>query len=734
MAVSVSSLASGSHFNYTAPPTREGREITPMSSMRDGKKPGRKPLRAKIIDSIGSPVQKHELKYMPKANSGEENGWQTKCEGVKSRVAMLFNCYTMSDVMFQVDVHTIPAHKFILASASPVWFKQLYEDEPGERLDFTMRSPMVSESGTGESWYNGGAGGLGGRHVMLEITEVSHLAFFEFLQFIYTDNVNITLENVLPLMLLADTYKVAGLSDRCMEYIRTEVVPTSVLRVIHIVRTLLVKACMSLWKAILQQGKAVRKFQELTLAERRAKMEEMDSSSVMSSRMGSRRASVSGNRSSAKSTMRSSHRSSRSSVRSSGRGFYGETDMGSLMGDGDFGDTGSALDVAQNYAKKAFKTIQSQGLEARLIWFCEEINRKCWKTVQEDTGMVISCQDMWDQDIRMVREILSLESLSVPEIALFRSIMDWAQRRCSKEGMRPTAENQRQVIGMDTVLLLRFPTMTPEQFEWEVVPTGLLEYEDTEQLLCSISKKSAMLGRFNGKPRTNINFAKESSGSVKGNSVSNLGAAVAQNLAYDESSKTLYNAAADDPVDSILGSKLLRGYLKSKVLCNYGDTMVTVSEAELVQQASSAARLPPIQMSPTTSPQHPSRSSRSSPFSSATEHSAASTPRGSVQLPPPSPNIMAQRLEKEHEGGGQAAAPEDFVRICPGLYVLRGTSLLELWLEDGEVVCKDHGPNERLEDPNLEDASPQEARRILGLPDGPPMGRGAVLDSFLAGH
>jgi len=44
------------------------------------------------------------------------------------------------------------------------------------------------------------------------ITAVPHLAFFEFLQFIYTDEVQITLDNVLSLIFLADTYKVAGLS------------------------------------------------------------------------------------------------------------------------------------------------------------------------------------------------------------------------------------------------------------------------------------------------------------------------------------------------------------------------------------------------------------------------------------------------------------------------------------------------------------------------------------------
>uniref|UniRef100_A0A7S4SSS0 BTB domain-containing protein n=1 Tax=Alexandrium monilatum TaxID=311494 RepID=A0A7S4SSS0_9DINO len=706
------------------------REMLPSptaSSLRDSTKRGtRRSLKAKIAGVQTGPAD--ELRFVPEASRGEENGWQLKCEDVKSRIGALFNCYTMSDVVFQVDAHRIPAHKFVIAAASPVWYKQLYEEGNGERDYSLRRTNSLTSNGGSELWFNGG------RHTVLPIEGVPHLAFYEFLQYIYTDDVNVTLGNVLPLILLSDTYKVPGLSERCMEFLKSEVTPTTVLRVLHILRMLTLKACVSLWKALVLQAAAIRKFRELTLAERRAKMEENISMGSTMSGRASLRSSVASGTPRRHGSMASRSillRSSRGSIRSSG--FYANSEAESLMGEGEFGDAASVLDVAQNYARKAFRLIQSHGLEARLLAFVVEVSRRCWRTVQEETAAVISSSDMWDQDARMLREILSLESLSVPEISLFRAIVDWAKRKCAMRGSAPTIQNVREVIGEDTLLLLRFPTMSADQFEWEVVPTGLLAYEDVEQLLSSITKRSTVLGRFNGKPRTNINFRVESSDILRGGSSNEkIDGIIALNSAYEDSMKTIWNAVPDDPVDSILGSKLLRSHLRSKVLCDHGETRVTVSEAEIAQQAS-GARLPPIQLTPVLTPRHPSRPSRCT--SAADRHSAPNSPTARHSAPdsPKAANrsLLEKRIEEPTEGS-RPPLPEDFVRICRGLYAFRGTSLIELWLEDGEVMCMDHGPSGRLEDPQFDDALPEVVRQRLGLPSSPPLGRGVFLDEFLS--
>ena len=63
--------------------------------------------------------------------AGEDN-WQTKLPTLFERTAFIFNNEILSDVKFVVPVSTseskmmIPAHKFVLAISSPVFFVIFY--------------------------------------------------------------------------------------------------------------------------------------------------------------------------------------------------------------------------------------------------------------------------------------------------------------------------------------------------------------------------------------------------------------------------------------------------------------------------------------------------------------------------------------------------------------------------------------------------------------------------------
>ena len=64
--------------------------------------------------------------------AGEEN-WQTKLPTLIERTAFIFNNEILSDVKFVIPVSTgeseskvIPAHKFVLAISSPMFFAMFY--------------------------------------------------------------------------------------------------------------------------------------------------------------------------------------------------------------------------------------------------------------------------------------------------------------------------------------------------------------------------------------------------------------------------------------------------------------------------------------------------------------------------------------------------------------------------------------------------------------------------------
>lgn len=687
------------------------------SSLRDGsrsKGSHRSKLKTKVVRSLKEATH---ITFMPEAHKEEENGWQMKCEDVKSRIATLFNCYTMSDVVFQIEVYSIPAHKFILSSASPVFYKQLYEDDHSHTLGLMQMQrtgSFLSESGMSAHSFLEPSH----RQIKIAINDVPHLAFFEFLQFIYTDNVNINLENVLMLVILADHYKVAGLSDRCFEFIRLEVVPHAVLRVLTILRELLLKAIVSLWKDLVEQRKSLIRFRQLTLAERRAKIEEMEGASSLAS---SRRGSVCSRRSwSGRS--RCSMRSDRSSVSR----MYGLSKTDGMYRDSseeDFDDDNSDVqDMAVGFSKKKkmqFDTgFKGSMMKIKIAGFVEELNQRCWKCIQEETGSVITSSHMWDQDVSMLRRILRLDTASVPEIMMFRCANEWAERCCVKAGLPVNSETKREMLGQETLHLIRFPCMSLDQFQWEVVPTGLLPYEDVQQLLSTMTQRTpGALHQYNSKPRQKIRLRANT------RSLSPVG-----NEGIDDG-RPIYNAVDGDPLDTMLGAELLRSFLKETTVDQ--DIFKNSAVGEGRPDTSLSSRLPPISPRAT-----PGGISINAPL---VDSGKPRRPRRTA-----AEMVMGSRIDEEEQdgivvqGGGRRPQPHDFVRLCHGLYKFREDRVVELWLNEGEAMVHDHGFNSALftyhefeDEPNPKTVRARLHLSELTYPERNGNARGVPLASFL---
>eukprot|EP00927_Polykrikos_kofoidii_P061771 TRINITY_DN56608_c0_g1_i1.p1 TRINITY_DN56608_c0_g1~~TRINITY_DN56608_c0_g1_i1.p1 ORF type:complete len:737 (-),score=73.39 TRINITY_DN56608_c0_g1_i1:105-2246(-) len=629
--------------------------------------------------NVGNEVAEH--KFMPEASKHADNGWQMNYVDAQSRIASLFNSYTMSDVIFQVEVHSIPAHTFILASASPVFYRELFEEGSSPRfLDGAQK------------WGDG-------RHRTLSIMNVPHLAFFEFLQFIYTNHVSITLDNVLQLIFLADTYKVTGLSAKCLDFIQAQVVPGSVLRVLNIVRGLSLKAVIASWRQVVAHRQVLNTFCQLTLAERRALRDDAGENSSMGSRVLSR----GGSYSSFKSTM--SFDILNSIGYNSQLLTYSENavhNMKRLLGKLDFGFHGSITDM-------------------NIMQFVEEHTGKCWKCMQDHTEVVLLGPDFADQNLKLVRQILRLENCSVPEIVFFRAAHEWSIRQCKKLGREPTDVMKREVLGDETLSLLRFPVMTVEQFEWEVIPSGLLEYEDVQQLLNYMTQRvSSNLGtRFNDEPRSNKTLGKNHPCEAEA-----LG-----NSSY------FYTPATEDMLDGMLASKLLQIFLKG------------ASDFRQDGRATPefTSKLPPLALSGAVSSTAKMRSVGPDgnlvwPIRPLGTARGRLFPLNGVKR---AEMVLGQRglVPKWHadhafsEGLARRPQARDFQRLAPGLYRYCGDRLLEMWLEAGEPMLLDRGPWPKLDQfcPSGQYVGDDNRtpREVLGLSPVSPFGKGLPLSVFL---
>ena len=141
-----------------------------------------------------------------------DDNWQTKRSTIGERTKFIFNNELLSDVKFVVPAShneskrrksqkCIPAHKFILAISSPVFYAMFY----GE---------MAETAGT------------------IQLPDCGYESLLELFRFLYSDEVNLSGSNVMQVLYLAKKYLVPSLADKCTEYLQEHLEASNVFSVL----------------------------------------------------------------------------------------------------------------------------------------------------------------------------------------------------------------------------------------------------------------------------------------------------------------------------------------------------------------------------------------------------------------------------------------------------------------------------------------------------------------------
>ena len=125
-----------------------------------------------------------------------DDHWQTKCLTISERTRFIFNNELLSDVKFIVPASNsesgsrkmIPAHKFVLAIGSPVFYAMFF----GEMAE-TKNS--------------------------IELPDCEYESLLELFRYLYTDEVNLTGSIVMHVLYLAKKYMLPSLAEKCSVYL-----------------------------------------------------------------------------------------------------------------------------------------------------------------------------------------------------------------------------------------------------------------------------------------------------------------------------------------------------------------------------------------------------------------------------------------------------------------------------------------------------------------------------------
>ena len=141
-----------------------------------------------------------------------DDNWQTKRQTIGERTKFIFNNELLSDVKFVVTAslnegesrksqESIPAHKFVLAISSPVFYAMFY----GE---------MAETAGT------------------VQLPDCDYESLLELFRYLYSDDVKLSGSNVMQVLYLAKKYMVPSLADKCTEYLREHLEASNVFSIL----------------------------------------------------------------------------------------------------------------------------------------------------------------------------------------------------------------------------------------------------------------------------------------------------------------------------------------------------------------------------------------------------------------------------------------------------------------------------------------------------------------------
>ncbi|XP_049877932.1 BTB/POZ domain-containing protein 6-B isoform X1 [Pectinophora gossypiella] len=107
-----------------------------------------------------------------------------------------------------------------------------------------------------------------------------------------------------------------------------------------------------------------------------------------------------------------------------------------------------------------------------------ELMQRCWEVIDAQAEMALTSEGFIDIDVSTLESVLARETLNCKEINLFEAALAWAHAECVRREIEPTPSNKRAMLG-SAIYLIRFPTMSLEEFANSAAQLGILTPQET---------------------------------------------------------------------------------------------------------------------------------------------------------------------------------------------------------------------------------------------------------------
>jgi len=124
------------------------------------------------------------------------------------------------------------------------------------------------------------------------------------------------------------------------------------------------------------------------------------------------------------------------------------------------------------------------------------------KFIEENATDVVQTPGFLNLSRDCLTVILKSSNLTINEVDLFEAVEKWGEGDCKRQGLKPTPENKRTVLG-ELLNLIRFPDMSMQEVCTKVQGSGLLTADELLSLFTYLgaSKDNKPKIKFPTKPR-----------------------------------------------------------------------------------------------------------------------------------------------------------------------------------------------------------------------------------------
>ena len=130
-----------------------------------------------------------------------------------------------------------------------------------------------------------------------------------------------------------------------------------------------------------------------------------------------------------------------------------------------------------------------QLLEQSMLFDDTDFKKKLLAKIEEEAPGILSSKDFIMLSEQALHEVLQLELCINKELDVFLASIKWAQKKCQELHKSIEGSNLRQVLG-ENLFFIRFPTMTVDDINEAVIPSGVLTDRERIQVFQYITAKA----------------------------------------------------------------------------------------------------------------------------------------------------------------------------------------------------------------------------------------------------